>query len=92
MRKRLQIGDIIKFSNDEVIYTIIDIDTSRPGMVVHGRVHNFHLHIQWVEGGMTYSTWSGDIDVLNRVLRAGRITILNQRIEPVKYIDKFKLK
>lgn len=91
MNIKLQIGDIIKFSNGDGRYAILDIDESRPGMWVHGRVHNSHFYIQWIEGDRTYTTWAGDIDVMNQKLNIGRIIILNPKMEPIKDIKKFKL-
>jgi hypothetical protein len=91
MSRKLQIGDIIKFSNDGDNFTILDIDTSRQGMWVHGRIHNSHFHIQWEVGGRTYTTWSGDVEVMNQKLKVGRIIILNPKLEPIKEIKKFTL-
>ena len=91
MNRKLQIGDIIKFSNDGDNFTILDIDTSRQGMWVHGRIHNSHFHIQWEVGGRTYTTWSGDAEVMNQKLKVGRIIILNPKLEPIREIKKFTL-
>jgi hypothetical protein len=91
MSRKLQIGDIIKFSNDGDNFTILDIDTSRQGMWVHGRIHNSHFHIQWEVGGRTYTTWSGDFEIMNQKLEVGRIIILNPKLEPIREIKKFKL-
>ena len=91
MSRKLQIGDIIKFSNDGDNFTILDIDTSRQGMIVHGRIRNSHFHIQWVVGGRTYTTWSGDFEIMNQKLKVGRIIILNPKLEPIKEIKKFTL-
>jgi hypothetical protein len=91
MNRKLQVGDIIKFSDGGSTYTILGIDTSRPGMWVHGRIHNSHFHIQWVWGDRTYTTWSGDIEVMNQKLNIGRIIILNPKLEPIREIKKFKL-
>jgi len=91
MSRKLQIGDIIKFSNDGDNFTILDIDTSRQGMWVHGRIHHSHFHIQWEVGGRTYTTWSGDFEIMNQKLKVGRIIILNPKLEPIKEIKKFTL-
>ena len=91
MSRKLQIGDIIKFSRGGSTYTILDIDTSRQGMWVHGRIHNSHFHIQWTEGGRIYTTWSGDFEIMNLKLEVGRIIILNPKLEPIKEIKKFTL-
>ena len=91
MDRKLQIGDIIKFSDGGPTYTILDIDTSRPGIWAIDRVYNSHFHIQWVEGGRTYTTWVGNIEVMNQKLNIGRIIILNPKLEPIKDIKKFKL-
>jgi hypothetical protein len=91
MNRKLQVGDIIKFSDGGSTYTILGIDTSRPGMWVHGRIHNSHFHIQWVWGDRTYTTWSGDIEVMNQKLNIGRIIILNPKLEPIREIKKFTL-
>lgn len=91
MSRKLQIGDIIKFSNDGDNFTILDIDTSRQGMWVHGRIRNSHFHIQWEVGGRTYTAWLGDFEIMNQKLKVGRIIILNPKLEPIKEIKKFTL-
>jgi hypothetical protein len=91
MNRKLQVGDIIKFSDGGSTYTILGIDISRPGMWVHGRIHNSHFHIQWVWGDRTYTTWSGDIEVMNQKLNEGQIIILNPKLEPIREIKKFTL-
>jgi len=94
MTKILKVGDIIRFINDHGIspaYTILDIDTSREGMIVHGRIHNSHFYIQWGGGDSTYTTWAGDFEIMNQKLNVGRIIITNPNIEPIKNIKKFTL-
>jgi len=90
MSRKLQIGDIIKFSHGGSIYTILDIDTSRPG-IFDGRIYNSHFYIQWGSGDRTYTTWTGDFEIMNQKLNLGGIIILNPSIEPIKSVKKFTL-
>jgi len=94
MNKKLRIGDKIRFIDDHgtsPAYTILDIDTSREGMIVHGRILNSHFHIQWGSGDIKYTTWAGDLEIMNQKLNVGRIIITNPSIEPIKEIKKFTL-
>jgi hypothetical protein len=93
MNKKLRIGDIIRFISDHgtsPAYTILDIDTSRPGMF-DGRIYNSHFYIQWGSGDRTYTTWTGDFEIMNQKLNLGGIIILNPSIEPIKSVKKFTL-
>ena len=95
MNKKLKIGDKFIWHSfvgmPEKEFTILGIDTSRPGIWAIDRVYNSHFHIQWVEGGRTYTTWVGNIEVMNQKLNEGKIIILNPKMEPIKDIKKFKL-
>ena len=81
MDKKLQIGDVISFidtggNETEPIYTILDIDTSRPVQNANGQPQYSHFRIQWEEGDRTYTTWSGNWDRINEKLNKGGIKIL----------------
>ena len=81
MDKKLQIGDVISFigmNGDQIgpIYTILDIDTSRPVKSANGQPHYSHFRIQWKEGDITYKTWSGNWDRINEKLNNGEIVII----------------
>jgi hypothetical protein len=78
MDKKLQIGDVISFidtdgNETEPIYTILDIDTSRPVQNANGQHFYSHFRIQWKEGDITYKTWSGNWDKINEKLNKGEI-------------------
>jgi phage protein U len=91
----LRIGDKIRFMDDEgcrTVYTITSIDTSRSGIMVHGRINNSHFQIQWKSGDKTYSTWVGDFSRMNQKLSDGRIIIVDRDIlSPNMSVKKFNL-
>jgi hypothetical protein len=94
MKQKLQIGDKIRWNvtvGSGVVYTILDIDTSRPTVRVGNHTLKSEVLFQWEDGGQIVQTWSHDYQKMNELIDVGRIIILNPRVEPNKYLKKFKL-
>ena len=93
---KLKIGDKIKWNvpiGGDVIYTIIDIDTSRDEIeVIPDLFLKSEVLYQWEDDdGTICQGWGHSYDDLNDNLLRGGISILNGGIEPYKCIKKFKL-
>ena len=94
MKKKLRIGDKVRWNvpvGGDTIYTIMDIDTSRPVKVVAHMEFKEEVLFQWLEDGLIRQTWSSSIDDLNKNLNKGGITIVERSIEPNKELLKFSL-
>jgi hypothetical protein len=94
MKQKLQIGDKIKWNvpiGGGEVYTILDIDTSRPTVRVGNHTLKKEILFQWDQDGRTVQRWGHDYHGLNQNLNKGGIIILNPRVEPVKWIKKFTL-
>jgi len=97
MKPRLQIGDKIKWGDPissssyygEIIYTILDIDTSRPTEIINGKTIKKEILFQWEDGGRIEQVWSHDYQKVNQLINEGLIIILNPKINPIKWIKKF---
>ena len=81
MNKKLQIGDVISFldtdgNKTEPIYTILDIDTSKPIQNANGQPFYSHFRIRWKEGDRSYTTWSGNWDRINDKLNNEEIIVI----------------
>ena len=94
MKQKLRIGDKIRWNvpiGSGVVYTILDIDTSRPTVRVGNHTLKSEVLLQWDQGGQILQTWGYDYHRLNQNLNKGGIIILNPRVEPVKWVKKFTL-
>lgn len=96
MKPRLQIGDKIRWDDPinlnseygEIIYTILDIDTSRPTEIINGLEVKKEILFQWEYGGRITQVWSHDYQKVNQLINEGLIVILNPKITPIKWIKK----
>jgi len=94
MKQKLQIGDKIRWNvplGSGVVYTVLDIDTSRPTVRMGNNTLKNEILLQWDQDGQTTQLWGYDYHSLNQNLNKGGITILNPRVEPFKYLKKFTL-
>ena len=89
---KLRIGDKIKWNvaiGGDIIYTIIDIDTSR---VLSSSGFNEEVLFEWEDFlGEVRQLWCHSYDGLNERLLMGGIIIVERDIEPIKEIKKFTL-
>lgn len=94
MKKKLRIGDKIKWNNsigDGTVYTILDIDTSRPTTTILSTEFKNEILFQWEDWDTVSQNWSHSIDALNTLLNEGRIIIVEREIKPYKELLKFSL-
>ena len=95
--RKLKIGDKIKWNQGiggNIIYTILDIDTSREQTVLTTPSKTYHFEnqilLQWQEwDGRITQFWNYSLDGINQEIVRGRISILNQELEPYKHLPKF---
>lgn len=95
--RKLKIGDKIKWNQSiggNIIYTILDIDTSREQTVLTtpNKIYVFDSQIllQWQEyDGKITQCWNYSLEDINQEIVKGRISILNQELEPYKHLPKF---
>ena len=95
--RKLKIGDKIKWNQSigaGIIYTILDIDTSREQTVLTtpNKIYVFDSQIllQWQEyDGKITQCWNYSLEDLNQEIVKGRISILNSEIEPYQHLPKF---
>jgi len=92
--RKLRIGDKIKWDvtiGGNIIYTILDIDTSRePNYIGHIEIRQDIL-FQWEFCGLIHESWCHSYDDLNQNLNRGGIIIIKSGIEPIKEVKKFTL-
>ena len=94
MKRKLQIGDKVRWNltiGGGDVYTILDIDTSRPTVTVGNHALKNEVLFQWDQDGQIIQTWSHDYQKMNELVDLGHIIILNPKMEPNKYLKKFKL-
>ena len=93
--KRLRIGDKIKWNvpiGGGLIYTIMNIDTSRPYIRVDRYPYENQILFQWEDSsGTIHQEWSHSYEDLNRNLNKGGITIVERNMVPYKELLKFSL-
>lgn len=94
MENKLRVGDKIRWNvpvGGNTIYTILDIDLSRPKTIINGYQLSNEILFQWEECGQVITHWGHSYQGLNERLNKGGIIILERRIEPNKELLKFKL-
>lgn len=95
--RKLKIGDKIKWNlpiGGNLIYTVLDIDTSHEQTVITtpNKIYYFDSQIllQWQEyDGKITQCWNYSLDDFNRQIARGQISILNSELEPCKHLPKF---
>ena len=95
--RKLKIGDKIKWNQRigaGIIYTVLDIDTSREQTVLTTPNKTYYFDnqilVQWQEwDGRITQSWGYSLDSLNQEIARGRISILNSELEPCKHLPKF---
>ena len=95
--RKLKIGDKIVWNQrigGSIIYTILDIDLTRPPSIITtpNQVYVFDSQIllQWQEyDGRLTQSWNYSLDDFNQEIIKGRISILNSELEPFQYLPKF---
>ena len=95
--RKLKIGDKIKWNQPigaGIIYTVLDIDTSREQTVLTtpNKIYVFDSQIllQWQEyDGKITQCWNYSLEDLNQEIVKGRISILNSEIEPYQHLPEF---
>ena len=95
--RKLKIGDKIVWNQrigGSIIYTILDIDLTRPPSIITtpNQVYVFDSQIllQWQEyDGKITQSWNYSLDEINQAIFTGLISILNSEIEPYQHLPKF---
>lgn len=93
-KKKLRIGDKIRWNNSiggDTVYTIMDIDPSRPTTTIFTTEYKNEILFQWEHWGTVSQNWSHSIDALNDLLNEGKIIIVERDIKPYKELLKFSL-
>ena len=91
---KLRIGDKIKWNTSiggGTIYTILDIDTTRPTIWIAGKEFKSEVLFQWEDFDGYYQGWGHSIDYLNQNLNNGGIIIVERNMVPHKELLKFSL-
>lgn len=95
MDNKLKIGDKIKWNvliGGDTIYTILDIDASRPPTRIGGyEFQNQFLFERKDIDGETVSLWDHSYESLNNLLNSGDITIVGRGISPCRHLPTLKL-
>jgi hypothetical protein len=92
--KKLRIGDKIRWNTPiggGVIYTILDIDTTRPTFSIGPLEVREDILFQWRYDGIIHHEWGHSYEDLNLNLNKGGIIILERDIEPIRELLKFSL-
>lgn len=91
---KLRIGDKIKWNvpiGGDEIYTIVNIDTTRPTLCIVGKEIKSEVLFQWEDFDGQHQLWCHSIDYLNQNLNNGGITIVERSMVPHKELLKFSL-
>jgi hypothetical protein len=91
---KLRIGDKIKWNvsvGGGIIYTVLDINTSRPPLTLGSVEFEEEILFQWEVDGIITESWGHSYEELNKCLNRGGITIVSGSMEPIKEIKEFTL-
>ena len=88
MSKTIRVGDRIRWMS--TIYTVMEIDLSKPPTQLFGMSLEKQVLFQYDEDGQIKEIWSSSYDDINSLLMKGIIEIINPRFDPLQDIKKFK--